>query len=135
MFRVLDVNIGSTSFKFQLFEMENESVLAKGLIERVGYQQSPLEYSVKTKDAMSRLVDTSSGYDSCIKSMTDLLLDKEEGVIERMSEINAIGFKTAHGGEIRKPSLITNEVIRTMGEYSPVVPAHNPPYINFFVFI
>lgn len=130
MFRVLVVNIGTTSFKFQLFEMKNESVLARGLIERVGNQQSPMKYSTKGKDVKSRLIDTSSGYDSCIKSMTDLLLDHEEGVIERMSEIDAIGFKTAHGGEIRKPFLITDEVITIMEEYSPVVPAHNPPYIK-----
>ena len=128
--KILVVNIGSTSFKYHLFDMDKEDILARGTIERVGNCQSPMKYVGNGGKAINKSIDTSSGYDGCIKSMIEILLDREAGVIGDLVDIDAVGFKTAHGGEIREPSPITEKVIKTMEEYSGIVPAHNPPYIN-----
>jgi acetate kinase len=129
---ILVVNIGSTSLKYQLYNMENESVLTKGLIDRIGNKDSIMKYIVG-KELIKKIIDTSIGYVSAIKIMLDVIIKKNNnktGVIKDFSEIWAIGFKTVHCGEIFKSSLINDEIIRIMEEYSCVVPAHNPPYIN-----
>jgi acetate kinase len=130
MFKILVLNIGSTSFKYQLFDMDNEVSLAKGKFEKVGNRQSPLQHIRSEKILINGQIDTSAGYSSCIKIMIEILLSKENGVIHDLSEINAIGFKTVHAGEIGKPSLINDEIIKAMEQYSTIMPAHNPPYIK-----
>lgn len=130
MFKILVVNIGSTSFKYQLFDMDNEVSLARGKFEKVGDKQSPMQHIRSEKILINRTNDTSPGYASCIKAMIEVLLSKEYGVINDLSEINAIGFKTVHAGEIGEPSLINDEIIKSMEQYSNIMPAHNPPYIK-----
>jgi acetate kinase len=130
MFKILVVNIGSTSFKYQLLDMDNEVSLARGKLEKVGNKQSPMQHIRSEKMVINRTIDTSLGYASCIKAMIEALLSRQNGVISDLSEIKAIGFKTVHAGEIRKPSLISDEVMKSLHEYSNIVPAHNPPYIR-----
>jgi len=130
MYKILIVNIGSTSFKYQLFDMDNEVSLARGKLEKVGDKQSPMQHIRSEKILINRKIDTSPGYSSCIKAMIEVLLSKEHGVINDLLEINAIGFKTVHAGETGKPSLINDEIIKTMEQYSTIMPAHNPPYIK-----
>ena len=79
MYRVLVVNIGSTSFKYQLLDMDTETVLTKGAIDRVGTFNSEVTYSFRNKKPLTATVDTSSGYESCIDFMTDVILDSSEG--------------------------------------------------------
>jgi len=129
---ILVINIGSTSLKYQLYNMDNESVLIKGLIERIGNQNSIMEYKL-AKELFRETINTSLGYTSAIEAMLSTLIgnkNKRIGVIEKLSEMKAVGFKTVHCGKISQPSLINDEIINKMEEYSIVVPAHNPPYIN-----
>jgi len=129
---ILVINIGSTSLKYQLYNMDNESVLIKGLIERIGNQDSILEYKIAQK-LYVETIDTSFGYASAIEAMLNVIIKNETnriGIIENLSEIKAIGFKTVHCGKIYQSTLINEEIISIMEEYSCVVPAHNPPYIN-----
>lgn len=129
---ILVINIGSTSLKYQLFNMNNESVLIKGSIERIGNQYSVMEHKVD-KDIFRDTIDTSLGYTSAIDAMLNIIIrnkDNQNGVIDKLSDIRAIGFKTVHCGKIFQSSLINDEIINVMEEYSSVVPAHNPPYIN-----
>ena len=109
MFKILVVNIGSTSFKYQLFNMDEESYLAKGQFEKIGSKQSHMQYNKSLEPTITASIDTSSGYDSCIRSMLDMLLDSRNGVIENLSEIKAIGFKTVHAGEVRDPNSCVQE--------------------------
>ncbi|MDD5014187.1 MAG: acetate/propionate family kinase [Atribacterota bacterium] len=129
---ILVINIGSTSLKYQLYNMDNESVLIKGLIERIGSQDSIMEYKI-VKELLKKTINTSLGYTSAIEAMLDTIIRNKNnriGVIERLSEIRAIGFKAVHCGKIFQSSLIDDSIISMMEEYSSVVPAHNPPYIN-----
>jgi len=130
MFRILVVNIGSTSFKFQLIDMDAETALAKGAVERVGEDQSPMKYELRSGNPAFLTMDTRSGFNPCIKKMIEILIDKTDGVIRDIGEIDAVGFKTVHAGDIRAPSLINDAIIMAMEDYAPVVPAHNPPYIE-----
>lgn len=130
MKKILVVNIGSTSFKYQLFDMENQINIAKGKIEKVGDRQSLMSYFRNNDISLEDSLDTSSGHENCIKAMIELMLDSEKGVLGDLSEISAIGFKTVHAGEVRDASLITEEIVEAMENFAPIMPAHNPPYIK-----
>jgi len=130
---ILIINIGSTSLKYALIEMDRENQLATGLIERIGSNESPFSYWQRDINSTKDMIDTTSGYESAIKKMLKILIKNDlntEGIIEDESDIKAVGFKTVHAGKIKEPTILTNEVIRIMERYSCVVPAHNPPYIN-----
>jgi len=130
MFHILVVNIGSTSFKFQLFDMDEETALIKGGIERVGEERSPMKYRLRSGNPVHLTLDTRSGFCSCIQKMVEVLHARQNGVLKEVSDIDAVGFKAVHAGEIRAPSLIDEAVLSAMEEYASVVPAHNPPYID-----
>ncbi len=124
--KVLVINCGSSSIKYQLFEMPEEKVLAKGLLEKIGEETSPLTHqakgeSFKTKEAIP---DHKKG----LRFILDVLLDKENGVIGDIKEISAVGHRVVHGGEKFTGSvLITKEVRDTIEEYADLAPLHNPP--------
>ncbi len=125
--KVLVLNSGSSSIKYQLFNMEDESVLARGIVERIGIEDSFLEQENITGEEIlwqEDVPDHSRG----ISLVIDALKDKEKGVLEDMDEINAIGHRVVHGGEKFADSvLITSEVIEKMEEVSELAPLHNPP--------
>lgn len=130
---ILVINIGSTSLKYALIDMDRETQLATGLIERIGNHRSPFNHWQMNRNSTKNIIDTTSGYESAIKQMLQLLVKNDvnsEGIVNDESEIKAVGFKTVHAGKIKKPTMLTDEVIQTMERYSCVVPAHNPPYIN-----
>ncbi len=127
--KVLVSNVGSTSFKYQLFDMTDEAVLAKGKIERVGSPKSFLTHLPTGKESLKSEVD-SPDHNASIKIALDMLLDSKYGVIKDLSEISAVGFKTVHAGKISGSVLITEEVMKAMEEFTDLVPLHNPPYMN-----
>jgi len=130
---ILVINIGSTSLKYALLDMEKETKLASGLIERIGSKESTFNHEQKDSNSMKTTINTTSGYENAIKQMLKALIKDEmnkEAILRDISEIKAIGFKTVHAGEIKESSILTNEVISVMEKYSCVVPAHNPPYIE-----
>jgi acetate kinase len=130
---ILVINIGSTSLKYALLDMEEETQLANGLIERIGSKESLFTHEQKNSSSTKTTINTSSGYENAIKQMLKVLIKDElnkDAILKDISDIKAIGFKTVHAGKIKEPTILTNEVISIMEKYSCVVPAHNPPYID-----
>jgi len=127
--KILVLNCGSSSVKYQLFDMKDEAVLAKGLVERVGLENSAITHQPagKEKVVISRRVkDHSEG----IKAVLELLTDPQVGVIKDMKEISAVGHRVVHGGEKFSDSvLITPEVIKALEDCIELAPLHNPPNI------
>ncbi len=125
--KILVLNSGSSSIKYQLFNMENEKVLTKGVVERIGIDNSFLEFENHDSDERiieSEIPDHSTG----IKLVVDTLLDDKFGVLNSMDEITAVGHRVVHGGEkFANSTLITDEVIKKMEDVSDLAPLHNPP--------
>lgn len=124
--KVLVINAGSSSLKYQLIDMDNESVLAKGLCERIGIEGSKLNHTPGGKDKVV-INEDMPDHSVAIKLVLNALTDKEHGVISDMSEISAVGHRVVHGGEFfSKSVLITDEVIAAVKKCNPLAPLHNP---------
>ena len=124
--KVLVINAGSSSLKYQLFDMETKSVMAKGLCERIGID-GKLTHQGKSDEKYKADVPMGT-HAEAIKAVIDILLDKEWGVISDMSEINAVGHRVVHGGEYFADSVIINEdVIKAIEACIPLAPLHNTP--------
>ncbi|MCD8138756.1 MAG: acetate/propionate family kinase [Planctomycetaceae bacterium] len=132
---ILVVNIGSTSLKYRLLDMADESTLARGYVERVGDSDSLFGYEAGGF-AADKTLDTASGYSPAIAAMLSALTAPRDarpvpGVIDDVRDIAGIGFKVVHGGyDLRGAYLLNDDVLETMESFSGVMPAHNPPYIN-----
>lgn len=123
--KVLVINCGSSSLKYQLFDMENEEVLAKGLVERIGIDGSRIEQ--EAGDNEFELVTEIPTHDVAVKLVFEALTDKEHGVISDLNEISAVGHRVVHGGEaITKSTIIDDEVIQAIKDNSIFSPLHNP---------
>ncbi len=127
--KVLVVNCGSSSIKYQLINMENEELMAKGYLEKIGLPDSFLTHTVNgEKHKIEQLVKT---HEEGMKLVLDQLTHSEYGVIKDLSEIDAIGHRILHGGEKLSDSvLITNEVVDIMKECIPLGPLHMPAQIK-----
>ncbi len=127
--KVLVANLGSTSFKYRLFDMANgEKLLAKGGVERIGSVQAR---TYATTDRGSRettgpVPDHAVAVQACLS----LLCDKEVGVLSDAKELAAIGFKAVHAEGMTGVQRVTPEVLSAMEAYNAVCPAHNPPYVK-----
>ncbi|WP_342598612.1 acetate kinase [Psychrobacillus sp. FSL H8-0483] len=120
---ILAVNAGSSSLKFQLFKMPEEVVIAKGLIERIGL--SDPVFTMTTKDERIHMIQTVENHAQAVKLLINILLDKS--VIESLDDIQGIGHRVVHGGEVYSDSvLITEGVLVTLEELSELAPLHNP---------
>ncbi|NLY43895.1 MAG: acetate kinase [Clostridiaceae bacterium] len=127
--KILVINAGSSSLKYQLFDMDKEEVLAKGLCERIGIEGSQLKHRPKDRD-MVIISKPMNNHGDAIRMVIDALIDPEHGVIESMSEISAVGHRIVHGGEAFSQSVIVDEqVMRVVSECSDLAPLHNPPNI------
>ena len=126
MKKVLVINCGSSSLKYQLIEMETETVVAKGLAERIGIDGSRLKHQPAGKEAVIQEAPMPD-HNKAVEMVLAALTDKEHGVIADMSEISAVGHRVVHGGEKFASSVvITEDVIKTMEECSELAPLHNP---------
>lgn len=125
--KVLVVNCGSSSIKYQLVDMTDESVLAKGLVDRVGIPGTLLKHEPTDKDEVvikKDLPDHTEG----MKLVLDVLINPEYGVIKSMDEIGAVGHRVVHGGEAFAESVvIDDQVIQVIRECFDIAPLHNPP--------
>ena len=122
--KVLVINCGSSSVKYQLIDMEGERVLAKGLCERIG-----LDGRIKHSGKAEYTADAEmKDHKEAIRLLLNALLDKEHGVLKSISEVNAIGHRAVHGGEYFSTSvIITEEVKKAIELCSDLAPLHNPP--------
>ena len=124
--KILVINAGSSSLKYQLIDIATEAVLAKGLCERIGIEGSKLNH---TPDGGEKVVITKDMKDhsDAIAMVLAALTDKEHGVIADMGEISAVGHRVVHGGELFSGSVIINEEVKAaMEECIPLAPLHNP---------
>ncbi len=126
--KVLVINCGSSSLKYQVIDSETEKVLAKGLCERIGidgrlvYQPAGSE-KIITESAMPT-------HKEAVRMVLDALVDKENGVLSSLSEIGAVGHRIVHGGEkFTESALITDEMLRKVEECNELAPLHNPANI------
>ena len=126
---ILVLNCGSSSLKYQVLDMKNESeysVLAKGLVERIGLEMGEITHRVPEKDKYvidKPIPDHTEG----IKTVLELLADGEHGVLKSLSEINAVGHRVAHGGDLFNSSaVIHSEVIEGIEKCCELAPLHNP---------
>lgn len=124
--KVLVINCGSSSLKYQLIDSESEEVLAKGLVERIGIPGSVLTHRPEGKDKV--VIETPmEDHNIAVKLVIDALVDKDHGVISDLSEIGAVGHRVVHGGEkFNKAVLINDAVKKDIEELSALAPLHNP---------
>ncbi|MBQ2662424.1 MAG: acetate kinase [Clostridia bacterium] len=124
--KILVLNAGSSSLKYQLIDTDNGTVIAKGLCERIGLDNPKLVYGAAGKDKIEKILDMKD-HTAAIQYVLDILSDKEVGVVSSMSEIDAVGHRIVHGGEkFNKSVLITEEVLKDIEEISDLAPLHNP---------
>ena len=126
--KILVINCGSSSLKYQLIDMASEKVMAKGTFERIGQPNSFLTHKVNGEKY--RLEKPVQNHEEALEFSLDQLVKPEYKVIDSLDEINAIGHRTVHGGEkFNKPVIINEEVIKAIEECSSLAPLHNPAAI------
>lgn len=125
--KVLVVNAGSSSIKYQVFDMTDESVLAKGLVDRVGIPGTTLEHKPVGKDEVvikKDLPDHTEG----MKLVLEVLVNEEYGCLKSMGEIGAVGHRVVHGGESFAASVVIDDnVKKVIKDCFDIAPLHNPP--------
>ncbi len=123
--KILIVNAGSSSLKYQLIDMNDESTLAKGLVERIGIEGSHLVQ--KAKGEVFELTVPMKDHVEACKHMLNALTDREHGVVSDMSEISAVGHRVLHGGaKFTQSVIIDDKVMDAIAENIPLGPLHNP---------
>ncbi len=121
--KILVINAGSSSLKFQLFDMENEKVIAKGNCEKIGLEGSFVGY--KTTGEKKEKVIKIPDHKVAVKAVFDILTDKEEGVIKDLSEIDAVGHRFVQGGWLfDKSVLIDDSVVEKLNQLTDLSPVH-----------
>ncbi|MCL2111480.1 MAG: acetate kinase [Clostridiales bacterium] len=126
--KVLVINCGSSSLKYQVLDMSNESLLAKGLVERIGIEGSVLKHE-KTNVEEKFIQETPmNDHKDAIENVMEALKDPVYGVVKSMDEIGAVGHRVVHAGEKYAHSvMIDADVIAALEECIPLAPLHNPP--------
>ena len=124
--KILVINAGSSSLKYQLIDMETETVLAKGLCERIGIGGSKLTHKVPGKEDFVRETAMPE-HKVAVQLVMEALVDPEHGVVKTTDEIDAVGHRVLHGGTVYSDSIVVNEdVKRVIREYFELGPLHNP---------
>lgn len=126
---VLVINCGSSSLKYQLMNMQNETLLAKGLVERIGLEGSVLKHEIEGRDKEVILVPMKNHKDA-LNEVLKALVDENYGAVKSLNEIDAVGHRVVHAGEKYSGSvLITEDVMAALNECIDLAPLHNPPNI------
>lgn len=123
---ILVINAGSSSLKYQLIEMVETKVIAKGGVERIGIEGSNLEHKPNGREKVV-ITKPMSDHTEAIAMVLDALTDKDHGVLASMDEISAVGHRVVHGAELFSGSvLIDNKVLSALEECAELAPLHNP---------
>ena len=125
--KVLVANLGSTSFKYRLYDMSDERQLARGGIERIGSAQSLCK--VEIGDAKREKILSVHDHAEAVRQCLAQLTDPENGCLADVAEVSAIGFKAVHGGNYSGVQRVNRELLDEMERMNHVAPAHNPAYI------
>lgn len=125
--KVLVINCGSSSLKYQLIDMENENVLAIGLAERIGIEGARVKHEIPGMDKVV-IEKPMKDHKDALKIVLDALTDEKHGAIKDLKEINAVGHRVVHAGEKYSESVVINDdVIKALEECIELAPLHNPP--------
>lgn len=127
--KILVINAGSSSIKYQLFEMDNGSVLAAGLVDRIGQPAGQISHKHLAGETIgeTRQDTPIKDHHQGLAQVANLLLDDQVGVIKSPAEITAIGHRVVHGGEaFSQPTIIDETVMAKIKELSALAPLHNP---------
>lgn len=127
--KIIVCNIGSTSFKFQLLDMNTENMIAKGYTEKVGSKNSIINYTKGEEKVFSSEEEIPSQREA-VQHALNFLADKKQGILQNLNEISGVGFKTIQAGNKNGSVLLTDDVLRAMEEFCDLAPAHNPPYLK-----
>jgi acetate kinase len=124
--KILVANLGSTSFKYRLFDMAGEKLLARGGVERIGSDQSPCKVTADTRmeESVQPVADHAFAVRLCLDQLARL------GCLKSPSELSAIGFKAVHAQGMTGVQRVDERVLSAMEAYNDVAPAHNPPYVK-----
>jgi acetate kinase len=125
---VLVANIGSTSFKYRLYAMPEETLLARGGVERIGSPNSRsyvVQEDGRTRETIGPVPDHAAAVTACLTQLTDV----KSGCLRSADDLAAIGFKAVHAKSVSGVQIVNDDVLSAMEAYNRVAPAHNPPYI------
>lgn len=124
--KILVINCGSSSLKYQLIDSDTQQALAVGICERIGLETGCLKHTPAGRDKV--VIDAKmENHDIAVSMVLEALTNKEYGVINDLSEIQAVGHRVVHGGEkFSKSTIITDEVIQAIEECNDLAPLHNP---------
>ncbi|WP_053972350.1 acetate/propionate family kinase [Mangrovimonas sp. ST2L15] len=126
MKQILVINSGSSSIKFQLLQMPNEEVLASGMVDRIGLEQSNIKYESESFSIEKE--ENVSDHTQALNILSQLLLDKENGVVENKDDIDAVGHRVVHGGaNFTKTTFVNQEVKDKIKDLFSLAPLHNVP--------
>lgn len=129
--KILVINAGSSSLKYQLIDMDSMTVLAKGLCERIGIDGSNLQHKNLVKGITKKIESVMESHADAIRMVLEALTNEEYGVIKSMEEIGAVGHRVVHGSEYFADScVIDGKVMEALKMCIPVAPLHNPPNIT-----
>jgi acetate kinase len=124
--KILVINCGSSSLKFGFFDTFDEGNNSEGMVERIGLENSVL--SLSTRKGKVRKEMGKVGYEDALRSVVEVLTDKDQGVIKDIKELSAVGHRVVHGGEkYGRPVVIDEEVVADIEKYARLAPLHNPP--------
>ncbi|MCG2732831.1 MAG: acetate kinase, partial [Pseudodesulfovibrio aespoeensis] len=132
--KVLVINSGSSSIKYQLLDMQTEAVLVSGLVERIGEAKGELTnkaFPGTDRQVVTKIEQPIPDHNTGMRLAIELITDPEKGVIKDRGEIDAVGHRVVHGGEeFHQPTIITAEVIRAIEATVPLAPLHNPANLD-----
>jgi acetate kinase len=127
MSKIMAINAGSSSLKFQLFDMPSENIITKGIVERIGLKDSIFSITVAGEKKKETL--DIPNHDTAVQILLEKLISNK--IIHSFSEIDGVGHRVAHGGEIFKDSvLVTDEVLNQLEKLSELAPLHNPANVS-----
>lgn len=127
--KILVINCGSSSLKYQLIDMEGEEVLAKGLVERIGIEGSQVKHETSDKGKII-IKEPMEDHKRALELVLQAIVDEEHGAIKSMDEIGAVGHRVVHGGEDFSSSVIIDEAVMVaLKKNIELAPLHNPPNI------
>ncbi len=128
--KVLVANLGSTSFKYRLFDLSNESQLAKGGIDRIGQKDALSACSVQIGSYKAETQQSVPNHAAAVGICLEQLTDAEHGCLKSVNEVGGIGFKAVFAGDLSGVRIVNEELLQKMEALSDIAPAHNPPYVR-----
>ena len=127
---ILVINCGSSSAKYDLFNVEEESSLCRGIVERIGETSPELTHEITEKGKIREKVDCPDHH-RAIEIIRDVLTDAKKGVLSSVDEVTGVGHRVVHGGEeFNKSTLIDDRVLKSVEKFSELAPLHNPPSLE-----